>query len=68
MSITEAGDGKKGDGVVSERKAKLVGRVISVGGGALILAVFAYLLATGSPLAGPFLALFSDSLHATGNN
>ena len=56
VPTTETGDEKKGDEVVSERKAKLVGRVISVGGGALILAVFAYLVATGSPLAGPFLA------------
>ncbi len=41
--------------MVNERKSRLVNRAISVGG-AVILAVLAYLLATGSPLAGTFLA------------
>ena len=36
-------------------KTKLVNRVIAVVGGTLILAVIAYLLATGSPLAGTLL-------------
>lgn len=36
-------------------KIKLVNRVIAVVGGALIVAILAYLLATGSPLAGRFL-------------